>query len=122
MCAVTVFYFHSCIGANPLYDVMWSYSESNILTATCVLACRTNTIRGCAVILFHNVSHSTLARQSDQLTGNLEVVQSRNSTIQFANVSLNSPITYIALTLPTDVHSELGEHLEGIISLDNFTS
>ncbi|XP_065908636.1 uncharacterized protein [Dysidea avara] len=108
--------------ANPLYGVMWSHSESNILTFTCVMACRTSTIRGCAVFLFHNVSHSTHASQSDQLSGNLEEVESRNSTIQFVNVSLSNPITYIAVTIPTDVSPVLGEHLEGTISLDNFIS
>jgi len=101
---------------------MWSYSESNILTFTCVMACRTSTIRGCAVFLYRNVSHSTLASQSVQLSGNLEEVESRNSTIQFANVSLDSPITYIAVTLPTDVQPILGEHLEGTVSLDNSIS
>ena len=112
----------TCVGANPLYGVMWSHSESNILTFTCVMACRTSTIRGCAVFLFHNVSHSTHASQSDQLSGNLEEVESRNSTIQFVNVSLSNPITYIAVTIPTDVSPVLGEHLEGTISLDNFIS
>jgi len=116
------YFYHISSGANPLYDVMWSYSGSNILTFTCVMACRTSTIRGCAVFLYRNISYSTLASQSVQLSGNLEEVKSRSSTIQFGNISLDNPITYIAVTLPTDFRPVLGEHLEGTISLDNIIS